>query len=623
MLHLDYLMISNGGCDPYHYIRGTGGLGYKPSPPFMHGLGYSHEWIDGSGFKMKGRGRWNEDGEWENFDKKELKSLLGPDNKPDELVSNYWYNEQYGPKDNKDLVDQVDEEQQRILNLIYKKNLRDKVGIRDKEDLNRIINYQKEVNESHNKYKKVPTIITDESEETKTINETAKKLVPTPLYEKKKEEEDYISRLKKGEDYGNMIYEKITPDQFKNANDFEQKIAGINTNNLVDVYERKNKIKNPEKTKEELTRARYNADLIPLEDRSMKYVRDAIKLTPLNKEIEEKQKEGYKVKVLSYNTNYDTWYKDKLVFAGDKNFKMDTFVDVYYVKGKNAIRSDKNLLIEEKFYAKLPSNQKGIPKDIQYRSELNTAIETKEFNTLRRVIADELRESKNEINEYQYEYKKSKDKEEKKELSKRIKEKENERNLLKEKLSSEEKIKNYIEKKMKKYIGAPVEAGKFSLPTDYKDVVMNKSIKAIKDKAEGRGGNYQLIGGLTTPIVDKKGEIKSRKIKVITGKVINNNGKEFKEIIRSPPTKNALNFANRYVVLAVAAKDGVYLDSISKKIGLDSRMGQSAYDKNKETSIMVPYSHMKNITTTIKENEDLINFENKKIKQKEKKLGLK
>lgn len=51
MLHLDYLMISNGGCDPFHYIKGTGGLGYKPSPPFMHGLGYSHDWMDGSGFK--------------------------------------------------------------------------------------------------------------------------------------------------------------------------------------------------------------------------------------------------------------------------------------------------------------------------------------------------------------------------------------------------------------------------------------------------------------------------------------------------------------------------------------------------------------------------------------------
>jgi hypothetical protein len=48
--HLDYLMISNGGCDPFHYIKGNGGLGYKPSPPFMHGLGYDYNLIDGSGF---------------------------------------------------------------------------------------------------------------------------------------------------------------------------------------------------------------------------------------------------------------------------------------------------------------------------------------------------------------------------------------------------------------------------------------------------------------------------------------------------------------------------------------------------------------------------------------------
>jgi len=47
--HLDYLMISNGGCDPFHYLKGRGGLGYKPSPPFMHGLGYDYNLIDGMG----------------------------------------------------------------------------------------------------------------------------------------------------------------------------------------------------------------------------------------------------------------------------------------------------------------------------------------------------------------------------------------------------------------------------------------------------------------------------------------------------------------------------------------------------------------------------------------------
>jgi hypothetical protein len=45
-------MISNGGCDPFHYVRGRGGLGYKPSPPFMHGLGYDYGYnLDGCGLR--------------------------------------------------------------------------------------------------------------------------------------------------------------------------------------------------------------------------------------------------------------------------------------------------------------------------------------------------------------------------------------------------------------------------------------------------------------------------------------------------------------------------------------------------------------------------------------------
>jgi hypothetical protein len=49
--HLDYLMINNGGGDPFHYLKGKGGLGYKPSPPFMHGLGYDYNLMDGMGIK--------------------------------------------------------------------------------------------------------------------------------------------------------------------------------------------------------------------------------------------------------------------------------------------------------------------------------------------------------------------------------------------------------------------------------------------------------------------------------------------------------------------------------------------------------------------------------------------
>jgi flagellar motor protein MotB len=44
-------MISNGGCDPFHYLKGNGALGYKPSPPYMHGLGYDYNLMDGSGLR--------------------------------------------------------------------------------------------------------------------------------------------------------------------------------------------------------------------------------------------------------------------------------------------------------------------------------------------------------------------------------------------------------------------------------------------------------------------------------------------------------------------------------------------------------------------------------------------
>jgi len=37
--HLDYLMLDNGGCDPFHYMSGNGGLGYKPHEPYIHGVG--------------------------------------------------------------------------------------------------------------------------------------------------------------------------------------------------------------------------------------------------------------------------------------------------------------------------------------------------------------------------------------------------------------------------------------------------------------------------------------------------------------------------------------------------------------------------------------------------------
>ena len=57
--HLDDLMIINGGCDPYHYLKGHGGLGYKPSQHYPHGVG------------ILGRGFY-EDGVWHPYDKKRI-----------------------------------------------------------------------------------------------------------------------------------------------------------------------------------------------------------------------------------------------------------------------------------------------------------------------------------------------------------------------------------------------------------------------------------------------------------------------------------------------------------------------------------------------------------------------
>ena len=51
--HLDYLMISNGGCDPFHYLKGNGALGYKPHEPYIHGVGRSYEMVSGRGFEKE------------------------------------------------------------------------------------------------------------------------------------------------------------------------------------------------------------------------------------------------------------------------------------------------------------------------------------------------------------------------------------------------------------------------------------------------------------------------------------------------------------------------------------------------------------------------------------------
>jgi len=631
MLHLDYLMISNGGSDPFHYIKGNGGLGYKPSPPFMHGLGYSHDWIDGSGFHMKGRGEFERDEEgkeqWKPYGPQELKDLLekkGDIIKASDLVNVYWYNEHFGPKN-----DLVDEEQQRILSLIYKKNLESKVGPHDRKEIDKIIRYQKDINEPHNEYKKVPTVLSYESEKTKDINRIAKSLVPTTIkekYEKDKQEfvNSILTAVHKGEDIIDLVQnqESELPIDllFKNskgkldAGAFERAIAAIDLDKITDVYGKN-------KPKEELKRARYDVELKDLNNPELKFIRDALKLTPLQEEINKKISEGYKVKVMSYNTNYDTYYKNKLVFANDPYFKIDTLVDFYFVKNKKGEKSEHNLLIEEKFY----SNKKGAinvrQEELPYYSEFNSEVEKKEFNTNRKKIADKLRKLKeeiNEINEKTIFYRKNikyfdekeiiNIKEKINDLQEKINDLQEKRELLKENLSSNEKIKNYIYSKMKPFVGVPVEAGKFPIPIDvFTTKHKAPNISMLKKKAGGTGGNYTLIDGLTSPIINKTGELKTKNINVKTGKK--------NEVIVSSDL-NARQFANRYVVLADAVADGLYFDWIKDNIELENvRTGKSAYGSNKgNTSIMIPYSQQSKGTMNYNK---FIDLENKKIKEKE------
>jgi len=104
MLHLDFLMINNGGCDPFHYIKGNGGLGYKPNAHYMHGLGYDYyNNIDGSGFpRMIGGVISNEEEVRERI--KELQSekeLEGQMDKIRKGISEIENNKYYDPDEEK------------------------------------------------------------------------------------------------------------------------------------------------------------------------------------------------------------------------------------------------------------------------------------------------------------------------------------------------------------------------------------------------------------------------------------------------------------------------------------------------------------------------------------------
>ena len=655
--HLDYLMISNGGCDPFHYLKGKGGLGYKPSPPYMHGLGYDYNLIDGMG--IKGRGNYkevivtDENGDettelvWEPYDEKQLNKILYGDNGNTEFVKNYWRNEEIGEKDDPEIRDKVDEEQQRILNIIYQNDLIEKTKKQKNlhKNFKEIEEWQNTVNEPHNKYKNVPTVESEESEETKVINLMNKYLMPKTEKDKAIEEyENYINKLKNIEPEKEIIEsydpnkEAIDIKSFEKNTDFENKIAGIKMENVIDnpKLDENGEVQIDSKGNELKHHIqRYDAELVPLDNEENFFIREAVKLVPpLKKEIEKYESTGYKIRVMSYNSNYHVFFEGKPVFAGDSNFKMDTLVDFYF-KDPTSLNNrwipfDNNLLIEEKFYANYQPKQYYTSEAIEYSGTQNVETEKKLFNTERKRVANNLRTLKNNIKTEEDDFDKNKknlDEEEINIFIEEINKLKNKRIELKKRYESLESSLANINERRPSFIGAPVEVTKFPIPDnfkDYKNKKFQKELKIIRDKAESHtAGYYTMKNGLTSTIKykDKKtGEEKlygqNTKIPIYEEK----NGKKKEKYIFLPKDNNSKRFADRYVVGAIAGIDGLYMDWIKNNLDLDNlKFGASAYGgKKSNSSVKISYADM---TKIFKPSLfERIKAKEKKIKEQEKNI---
>jgi len=424
---------------------------------------------------------------------------------------------------------------------------------------------------------------------------------------------------------------KIEPQNleiFKDATDFENKVSGINLHKLSKLNDH--------------SRLYYQAELVDLKnDTKLKFVNDAIEVVPpLKEEIKKKLDEGSKVKVMTYNTNHHVFYKNIPIFKADKYYKVDTFVDFYYKDKETGqyIKFDKNLIIEEKFYAHSYQAKTITQEKTPYYAEHNTELEKKTFNIERKRIVEELRVLKEKISKFENSIEKNKDLYSKKDLklaNLKIQEFEDDRQKLKNLLSNDTDIKKYINARLPNSVGVPVEITKFGLPENYKEIKSEKNkeaLKVIKDKASGAAGNYRLIDGITTPILDKNGNIKSRsgKLPVGTGeKYIGKNkfGKkkemEKEKIIDLGEYNNSNAFANRYVTGILAVNDGVYVDWIKDNLDLENfRMGKTAYGGKKKpsTSVKLNYSELTPIMErSMKETNDIIDYQTKLLAKKEKK----
>lgn len=541
---------------------------------------------------IKGRGEI-ENGRFKQYDKSTLKNFS-----PSDLVKNYWFNKNIDENIDNDDEDDYEEdlnkaqqEQADLITVLYEKMKKD-TKLNDNEDINEIIR-DEETARQYIASKDIDTTVSGDSEPTKIINRLVrdKGVNSDKILEVNEEEID------------------IPPNIFKDNNDFELKIAGIHPNQIIP--QGKSSIK------------RLNAEYSPLSGFNNDYIRASIETVPdLVKTINKYKKDKYKIEVMAYNTDMDVFHNNIPIFAGNKNFKVDTFVDIRAVKGNDIINFDKNLLIEDKFYGNSYKNNKEsnlakykkemenpnlsnkrknevqslidkwenapnvyLPKNIPYYSDKSIEYEAKEYEIFRKDRVQELRERKKIINKLKTIYNKENNEAKLKPLRHKYQELKKEREELKNKLSKIDELKEDFYKTLPTHIGLPVQATKAPIrPEIVHNPNPNEHEKAIQ-KIVNRADSYFYLNpdGTTSKLFNKKGKIKGTKRTVKNGA----NG----DVLFN--TDNAEKFENRYLVDVIADNNRLTFGHVKKNLE-PGELGKSAYGKsNEKTSTMSRLSERK------------------------------
>jgi hypothetical protein len=584
---IDDMMNISDGHNPYHYIEGRGGI---------------------------------ENGRFKQYDKSTLDTFT-----PSELVKNYWFNKNIDENIDNDDEDEYEEdlekaqqEQADLITTLYNK-IKSNKKLQDDPELEEVIRDE----ESTRQYlasKDIDTTVSGESEPTKEINRALRD---------KGIQSDKILKVAEDEIM-------VSPDTFTNNNEFELRIAGIYPSQIIP--QGRSSIK------------RLNADYSNLSSLDNDYIRMSIEtVPPLVKEINDYKKRGYKIEVMSYNTDMDVFHNNRPIFAGNKNFKVDTFVDIRAVKGNDVVNFDKNLLIEDKFYGKSYKTSKDTniakyrkelsnpnitderkakvntlinkwqneptiytPKDIPYYSEKSIEYENKEYEIFRKDKINKLRDMKEVLDTYKKVYDKETDENKLKLIRDKYKELKRNREDLKAKLSNIEELKEDFYKTLPTHIGLPVQATKAPVrPEIVNNPNPNEYEKEIQ-KIVRRANSYFYLkpDGTTSKLFDAKGEVKGTK-RTVKG------GEQGDKLFI---TKNAKRFENRYLVDAIADNNRLTFGHVKKNLE-PGELGRSAYGKEK-TSTMSRLSERNVAKINIKDQTKQINKLLKQIENEKKEYNI-